>query len=93
MIEKVFTRSGVKIKDQEAEEMIQNFEDIFGDEDKFAKFRLRQTMIKAGNGSNGNEAYTNGLCQAGMPEEAQYINKVKNSAYVVCPVQPPEKTN
>ena len=83
--DKVHTKRGIKITDQEAEEMIQSFEDIFGDEDKFTKFRLRQTMIKPGN--ENYDAVTNARRQAGLPEGTQYEGKVKNIVYAVCHAQ------
>ena len=87
VMDEVYTRTHVKITAQEAEEMLQSYEDLFGDDNKFAKFRLRQTNIKNGTGGD-EEAFTKALRQAGLPEGAQYEGKVKNSVYAVCQGQP-----
>ena len=86
VIDEMYTRHHTKITEQEAEEMLQSYDDLFGNHTKFAKFRLRQTTIKQGKGDS--DAFTSELRQAGLPEGAQYEGKVKNSVYAVCHVQP-----
>jgi hypothetical protein len=88
VIDEVYTRTRAKITAHDAEEMLQSYEDLFGDDNKFAKFRLRQTNIKNGNGTSNEDDFTKALRQAGLPEGAQYEGKVKNSVYAVCQVQP-----
>ena len=86
VIDEVYTRRKSKITDQEAGEMLQSSENVFGDENKFAKFRLRQTKIRYGD--RNNDAFTSALRQAGLSEGAQYEGKVKNSVYAVCQGEP-----
>ena len=89
VIDEMYTRHNTNITEQEAEEMLQSYDDLFGNHTKFAKFRLRQTTIKQGKGDS--DAFTSEIRQAGLPEGAQYEGKVKNSVYAVCHVQPKQR--
>ena len=61
--------------------MLLSYEELFGDGDTFAKFRLRQTTNRQ-DGNSGDGTQT--LRREGLPEGAQYEGKVKNSIYAVC---------
>ena len=86
VMDEMYTKHNTNITEQETEEMLRSYDGLFGDETKFAKFRLRQTTIKNGRGDS--DAFTSALRQAGPPEGAQYEGMVKNSVYAVCHAQP-----
>jgi hypothetical protein len=84
VMDEMYTKHHTNITEQEAEEMLQSYDDMFGDETKFAKSRLPQTTIKQG--KRDHDAFTSTLRQAGLPEGAQYEGKIKDSVYAVCHV-------